>query len=448
MSSIGVAPVSKNVVPLHRSAGQSRGKSAEKSSIIAALDIGSSKICCLIGEVAPDRRRGGGEQGAVKVVGVGHQASRGVRAGAVVDLDAAERAIRLAVDAAERMAGRTVSDVFVNVSGGRPRCQNQSGEIAIGGSKVTASHIDRVISAAVGGFDAGHRVIVHSTPLQFSLDEARGIADPAEMFGERLGVEVSLLTLEPGMLRNLALAVERCHLSVAGFVAAPYASGRSVLVEDEMELGVTLVELGGATTSFAVFRDGHLAFSDMLPVGGQHITNDIARGLSTSIAHAERMKTLYGSALPSVWDERELLSVPLIGEQGFDTVQKLPRSLLTGIIRPRLEETFEMIRDRLERSPQARKAGRRVVLSGGASQLPGVRELAGQYLDRNVRLGAPRALPGLPDAARNQAFAVSIGLLLYALKPDRQVANPGHGGEPAGGHGYFMRVGRWIKESF
>ena len=441
--------MSKNVVPLRRPAGQSQGKSPEAASLIAALDIGSSKITCLIGEVMPSQRHhgGGNDSAGIKVLGVGHQASHGVRSGAVVDLDAAEKAIRLAVDAAERMAERTISDVYVNVSGGRPRCQSQSAEIAIGGGTVGPEHIERVISDAVASFDAGPRVIVHSTPLQFGLDEARGIADPSAMFGERLWAEVSLMTLEQGMLRNLALVVERCHLSVAGFVVAPYASGRSVLVEDEIQLGVTLVEMGGATTSFAVFQDGHLTYSDVIPVGGQHITNDIARGLSTTVAHAERMKTLYGSALPSVWDEREMLSVPLVGEEGFDTVQKVPRSQLTAIIRPRLEETFEMIGERLDRSPEARRAGRRVVLSGGASQLPGLRELAGQQLDRNVRLGAPHALPGLPDVARNQAFAVAIGLMNYALKPDHQAFSLGGGGGHAG-NGYFVRVGRWIKESF
>ncbi len=441
--------MSKNVVPLRRPQGQSQGKTPEAASIIAALDIGSSKITCLIGEVmpAPKHHAGGHDKPLIKVLGVGHQASHGVRSGAVVDLDAAEKAIRLAVDAAERMAERTISEVYVNVSGGRPRCQSQSAEIVIGGGRVGPEHIDRVVSDAVASFDAGRRVIVHSTPMQFGLDEARGIADPSAMFGERLWAEVSLMTLEQGMLRNLALVVERCHLSVAGFVAAPYASARSVLVDDEIQLGVTLIEMGGATTSFAVFQDGHLTYSDVVPVGGQHITNDIARGLSTTLAHAERMKTLYGSALPSVWDEREMLSVPLVGEEGFDTVQKVPRSQLTAIIRPRLEETFEMIGERLDRSPEARRAGRRVVLSGGASQLPGLRELAGQQLDRNARLGAPHALPGLPDAARNQAFAVAIGLMNYALKPDRQVFSPGGRGGEAG-NGYFVRVGRWIKESF
>jgi len=442
--------VSKNVVPLRRQGGQPRGKVPEPSSIIAALDIGSSKIVCLIGEVMPAARRSSaGEGPQVKVLGVGHQASRGVRAGAVVDLDAAEKAIRLAVDSAERMAQRTVTEVFVNVSGGRPRCDNSCAEITIGGGTVSEADVDRVMSEAVDGFDPGHRVIVHSTPMQFGLDEARGIADPVQMFGERLWAEVGILTLERGMLRNLALVVERCHLAVAGFVVAPYASGRAVLVDDEIELGVTLIEMGGATTSFAVFQDGHLTFSDVLPLGGQHITNDIARGLSTTIVHAERMKTLYGSALPSVWDEREMLSVPLVGEKGFDTVQKLPRSLLTGIIRPRLEETFELIHKRLDRSPAACRAGRRVVLSGGASQLPGVRELAAEHLDRHVRLGVPHSLTGLPDAARNQAFAVSIGLLGHAMKPDRQVFNAGsRHAQAMAGNGYFVRVGRWIKESF
>jgi cell division protein FtsA len=437
-----------NVVDLHRRAGQPRAKPAEKSGLVAALDIGSSKICCLIGEVAAPRRPGLGDAPEIRVLGVGHQASRGVRTGAVVDLDAAERAIRLAVDAAERMAGRTATDVYVNVSGGRPRCHNETAEIAIAGDRVTADDVERAIAAAIASADAGRRVIIHATPLQFGLDDARGIADPVGMFGARLWAEVGLLSLEAGMMRNLALVVERCHLSVAGFVAAPYASSRSVLIDDEIALGVTLIEMGGATTSFAAFREGRLVHSDVLPVGGQHITNDIARGLSTTIAHAERMKTLYGSALPSVWDERELLSVPLIGEKGPDAIQKLPRSLLTGIIRPRLEETFELIRERLEGASEVRKAGRRVVLSGGASQLPGVRELASQYLDRHVRLASPRALPGLPEAACTQAFAVPIGLLHYALRPDRQIVPAGRGAGGGEGRGYLVRVGRWIRESF
>lgn len=439
-----------NVVPLQSQPAVSRGRSPERTGLVAALDIGSTKICCLIGDVAPAKRKlpGGNERDELTVVGVGHQASRGVNCGAVVDLDEAERAIRLAVDAAERMAGRTVSEVFVNVSGGRPCCTTHTARIRLPGAAVTGDDVNTVLGEAVRGIDPGKRIVLHATPIRFDLDEAKGIREPVAMYGERLGVELNAVTVESGPARNLALAVERCHLSIAGLAVAAYAAGRASLVEDELTLGVTVVEMGGATTSIAVFQDGHLIHADVIPIGGHHITRDLASGLSTTIAHAERLKTLYGSALASVWDDRETIAIPLLGERGgTDTGQKVPRSMLTGIIRPRLEETLEMVRDRLAGSQVARNAGRRVVLSGGASQLTGLREMAAQILERNVRLGVPQGLPGLPDAARTPAFAVAVGLLNYALRPDlRLISVPRF--DRRGERNYLARVGRWLKESF
>lgn len=442
-----------NVVPLHTQPSGSRGKSSERAGLVAALDIGSTKVCCLIGDVAAPKRKlpGGNEHDELTVIGVGHQVSRGVHCGAVIDLDEAERAIRLAVDAAERMAGRTVTEMFVNVSGGRPRCTSHTARIRLPGPAVTHEDVNAVLADAIRAIDPGKRIVLHATPIRFDLDEAKGIREPVAMYGERLGVELNAVTVEQGPARNLALAVERCHLSIAGLAVAPYAAGRASLVEDELNLGVTVVEMGGATTSIAVFQDGHLIHADVIPIGGHHITRDLASGLSTNIAHAERLKTLYGSALASVWDDREMIAIPLLGERGAEngpsSGQQVPRSMLTGIIRPRLEETLELVRDRLAASPVARHAGRRVVLSGGASQLTGAREMAGQILERNVRLGVPQALPGLPDAARTPAFAVAIGLLNYAMRPDlRLISVPRF--DRRGERTYLARVGRWLKESF
>ncbi|MFW6077825.1 MAG: cell division protein FtsA [Hyphomicrobiales bacterium] len=443
-----------NVVPLHSQPTVSRGRSPERSGLVAALDIGSTKVCCLIGDVAPPKRKlpGGSEHDELTVVGVGHQASRGVHGGAVVDLDEAERAIRLAVDAAERMAGHTVSEVFVNVSGGRPLCTSHHAGIRLPGPAVTDDDVANVLGAAIRGIDPGKRIVLHATPTRFDLDQAKGIREPVAMYGERLGVELNAVTVEPGPARNLALAIERCHLSIAGLAVAAYAAGRASLVEDELNLGVTVIEMGGATTSIAVFQDGHLVHADVIPIGGHHITKDLANGLSTTLAHAERIKTLYGSALASVWDDREMIAIPLLGERGADAGpdggQKVPRSMLTGIIRPRLEETLELVRDRLAASPVARHAGRRVVLSGGASQLTGMREMAAQILERNVRLGAPQSLTGLPDAARTPAFAVAVGLLTYALRPDLRLVSVPQFGPGRGQRNYLARVGRWLKESF
>jgi cell division protein FtsA len=206
--------------------------------------------------------------------------------------------------------------------------------------------------------------------------------------------------------------------------------------------------MGGSTTSVSVYQDGRLVFADVIPIGGQHITNDIARGLATPVAHAERLKTLHGSAIPTLADERELVAVPLMGERGVDTIHKVPRSKLVSIIRPRLEETFELVRDRLAASAFGEIASRRLVLSGGASQLTGVRELASEILSRHARAGFPRPLRAMPQTAHSPAFSVAAGLLDFALKPDVRLVPGVAGGKRQGRDNYLLRVGRWITESF
>ncbi|MCA3556405.1 cell division protein FtsA [Aestuariivirga sp.] len=425
---------------------------APKGSLVAALDIGSTKIGCLIAEVVPARHRTAesDDKHTLKVLGAGYQLSRGVRGGAIVNMDEAERAIRLTVDAAERMAQRTISENYVNVSGGRPQSQRYIGSVPAQGGQVMQRDMNRALDAALDQVDPGRRSIMHITPLQYHLDDASGIKDPAGLFGDNLALDLSVVTVEAPHLKNLVMAVERAHLSVAGFVIAPYAAARAVLAEDERALGVTVVDMGGSTTSFAVFHDNHLVMADVVPVGGQHITNDIARGLSTTIAHAERMKTLWGSALSSSVDEREMISVPLLGERGVDTVQQVPKSMLTGIIRPRLEETFEMLRNRLDGSGHAHFGGCRMVITGGASQLNGVQEVARQWTGRQVRLGAPAHVKGMPETAHAPAFAVCAGLLNYALKPDEHCELPKHKAKQVerAQQNYVTRVGRWIAESF
>lgn len=392
---------------------------------------------------------GADEAPTLRVLGVGHQASRGVKSGTIVDVDDAERAIRLAVDAAERMAQHTISQVWVNMSGGRAASTAHSGEIKTPNGTVTETELDLVVREALESIRPGRRAILHVAPVQYRLDGAKGIKSPLGMFGETLGVDLNVVTCEPAHLHNLALAISRCHLAVAGTVITPYAAAKSVLAEDEKALGVTLVDMGSATTGIAVFHDGNLVHSSIVPIGGQHITNDIARGLSTTVAHAERMKTLWGSAIASLIDERETVAVPLLGERGVDTIHQVPRSMLTGIIRPRLEETFELVRDQLENCGFAHLAGRRVVLTGGASQLNGVRDVAAQWLDRQVRLGAPAPLQGAPDSVRAPGFAVAAGLLVHALKPDAlRTLQAREVGETRQQHGYFRKVGRWIADSF
>ena len=435
-----------SVVHFHPGRLGQRQTVSEDSSLVAALDIGTTKIACLIAEVL--RPKQGGEPAELKIRGFGHQASRGVKAGVVVDLEAADRAIRLTVDAAERMAGKTIGEVVIAVAGGRPRCDMITGETRIMTNDVGTVDKQRAISSALQKLDPGQRAVLHTAAVQYHIDDARGVREPLGMFGQRLAVDVNAVTVEPGPLRNLALAVGRCHLDIKDFVIAPYAGARAVLVDDELALGSTYIEMGGGTTGIAAFHEGKLVFADVVPVGGQHITNDIARGLSTSIAHAERLKTLYGSALPVMNDEREHLAVPLLGERGVDKIHQVPRSALVAIIRPRVEEILEIVRDRIAASPNGPLAGHRVVIGGGASQLTGMREVTAHILNRPVRSGVQGANHAMPESARSPSFAVAAGLLDYALRPDRAMGLLGLEPHRAPGGNYISRVGKWIKESF
>ncbi len=409
-----------------------------RNALIAALDVGSTKVCCFVARPEP---------GGARVVGIGHQVSRGMRAGAVIDMETAETAIRAAVDTAERMAGETVHRVYVNLTGGRPHSQLVGVEMAIAGHQISDGDIRRVLNQAQARTDLGDRQVIHAVPTGYSIDGSRGIHDPRGMYGARLGVNLHIVAASTGPLQNLKVVVERCHLEVADFVVSPYAAALSTLVEDEKDLGVTLLDMGGGTTSIAVFYDGALVHADVVPVGGAHVTNDIARGLSTPMADAERMKTLYGSAIVGPADEREMVSVPQIGEAGEDSVQQIPRSMLIGIIQPRIEETLELVRDRLKASNADRLAGRRLVLVGGASLLTGVRELAARVLDKQVRIGRPLRVHGLADATGGPAFAGCAGLLAYAMrKPEEAEQAP----QPAvlEATGRMARIGAWIRENF
>lgn len=428
--------------------------SKPRSGTIATLDIGSTKICCFIARVGES---GGGKSVAngddrdampgIRVIGVGHQVSRGIRSGIVVDMAEAEASVRAAVHSAEKMADENIQRVFVNLSGGYPHSQTVGVEVTIGGHEVGDGDIRRILSQWQRVEIEPDRHLVHSIPVGFSIDGSRGIRDPRGMMGDRLGASMHVVTAATGAVRNITNVVERCHLGVEGFVVSPYSSGLACLVEDERDLGVTVIDMGGGTTTMAVFFDGSVIYTDCVPVGGAHITSDIARGLSTSLTDAERLKTLYGSAVPTALDEREVIDVPLIGERDHGQPNHVPKSLLIRIIHPRLEETFELVRARLEASGFDKVAGRRVVVTGGASQLPGVRDLAQEILNKQVRLGRPIRVNGLADAASGPAFATAAGLLAYAVDPGLDASRQGQAGK-AQPTGFMGKIGSWLRENF
>ena len=406
---------------------------------VAVLDVGTTKVCCFIARQ--------GEDAKPRVVGIGHQISRGLRGGAIVDMEQAEASILAAVHAAEQMAGETLREVTVNVAGGHPASQTIGVEVAIAGHEVGDGDLRKVLDQGRLYDAAADRRLIHSIPVGYTIDGSRGIRDPRGMYGERLGVDMHVVTAASGPVRNLTTCIGRCHLDIGALVVSPYAAGLASLVDDEMDLGVCVVDMGGGTTTLAVFFDGNVVYTDSIPAGGQHVTSDIARGLSTPLIHAERMKTLYGNCVPSPADEREMINVPQVGEEDRSQASTIPKSILVGIIQPRLEETFELVRSRLEMSGFDKIAGRRIVLTGGASQLNGVRELAQLVLDKQVRMGRPIRLAGLADATGGPAFAVAAGLIAYARRAASDDEKPIRG-QPDSTNGLFGRLGSWLKENF
>lgn len=419
-------------------------KPKPKGSVLAALDIGSSKIACFIARITDD-------EGNFEVLGVGHQASQGIKSGAVVDLAAAEAAIRQTVHAAENMAaeamkGFPLREVIVNVPGVHVKSHNFTVDVEISGQDVTDNDVRRALAKAQAHVANSDSELIHTIPITYTIDGNNGIREPRGMFGNALEVDIHLMTGEVSALRNIATCIERSHLDIAALCESGYAAGLASLVEDEMDLGCTVIDMGGGVTSIAVFFNGGLIYNDAIAVGGRHVTSDIARGLTTTVSDAERLKVLYGSAVASSTDENELIDVPQIGEDQQTHPNHAPRSLLVGIIQPRLEEILELVRAKLSDSGVGLAAGRRVILTGGASQLPGLRDLAQQVLDKQVRLGRPIRIDGLAESVNGPAFATTAGLLSYIAERSGEMpaeimaqVEPGN---------MWERVKFWLRENW
>ena len=428
-----------------------RPLSPRRAAIISVLDVGTTKIACLIARLKP---RAGGEAlkrrtHSIEILGVGHIRSRGVKCGTVVDLAAAEDAIRHAIDAAERSARLQVEQVIVSLTAGRLHSEAFQAAIQLKRPAVAESDVERVLSAAGAYAVEGGRTVLHALPMGFTVDDNTGIKDPMGMLGRRLGADLSVITADMAGARNLMLAVERSHLDVAGVVAAPYASALATLTDDEAEIGVACVDMGGGTTTVAVVSEGQIVHADAVAIGGHHITMDLARGLSCRIGDAERLKTLFGGVISARTDDHDSVTVPVLGEDDRTHRNSVTKAQLVRIVRPRVDEILELVRDRLVRSGFAGIAGGRIVLTGGAAQLTGIADLATHMLGRQVRIGRPLGIAGLPEAAKGPSFAAACGLLVYPQVAAREHFEPraSHGGGHSSGS-YIARVGRWLKEGF
>jgi len=395
------------------------GKGAGRSPVTAALDLGQSKVACFIMKADGVRHA----DRTIRVAGAGHVQSRGVKGGAIISMDDAAQAIGHAVERAERAAGAPVSGVIVTTAIGQMASHRVRAKVSLGANPVSDADLARAIGMALSQIHLPDRRPIHVLPIGWSVDGARGVHDPRAMRGGSLGVDLNVVSMAESAFNALSHCLELAHLDLQGVAAAPVVSSLAALEDDEMDLGCVCVDMGAGSTTAAVWGGRSLLHIESLNVGGDHVTSDIARGLSTSRAGAERLKTLHGSAMASPNEDREMLEAPPRGEDPAAGPVVVPRAMLKTVIAPRVEETLELLRDRLKAAGVGLEPGAGLILTGGASQLNGVRELAIRVFDRPVRLGRPQRAPHLADAAAGPAFCSAAGVLLRAAYGPREAVS-------------------------
>lgn len=402
---------------------RARREAALRRGIVAILDIGTSKIACLVLQFTPERSaedgptRKGLTHGAFRIIGAATTRSRGVQYGEISAMEETERAIRTAVQAAQKMAGHRVDHVIVSFSGGGPRSYGMTGEVLVENGEVAESDIGHVLANCDVPDVGDDREAIHALPVNFALDGRSGLSDPRGQIGNRLAVDMHLLTVDAIPVHNLLHCIRRCDLELAGLTLSAYASGLSALVEDEQELGAACIDIGGGTTGISIFAKRQMIYADTVPMGGQHVTSDICQGLHIPMTTAERIKTLHGGVVATGLDDRDMIEIPSAFEETASDRRQITRAELIGVMRPRMEEILEEARERLDASGFEYLTGQRVVLTGGSSQIPGLETLASRILGRQVRIGKPLRVMGLPQAATGTSFAASVGLALWASHP-------------------------------
>lgn len=399
-------------------------QAAMQRGVIAILDIGTSKIACLVLRFdGPDQfgeAEGVGSmagQSSFKVIGVGTTRSRGVRFGEIDTLQETERAIRTAVQGAQKMASVRVDHVIACLSGARPRSYGLAGAIDLQDDVVTEQDVARVLSSCDIPDIGEDREVLHAQPVNFALDHRTGLSDPRGQVGNRLATDMHLLTVDAGSLQTVLHCIKRCDLELAGLASSAYVSGISSLVEDEQELGAACVDMGGGSTGLSIFIKKHMIYADSVRLGGDAITSDISKGLQVPLAQAERIKSVHGGVVATGMDDRDIIDIGSdCGDWERDR-RTVSRSELIGIMRPRVEEILEDVRARLDAAGFDHLPSQQIVLTGGSSQIPGLDGLASKILGQQVRLGRPLRVQGLPQAATGSAFSSAVGLCLFAAHP-------------------------------
>ncbi|MFO0573465.1 MAG: cell division protein FtsA [Polyangia bacterium] len=406
---------------------------AKREELIVGLDIGTTKVACLVGEITDE---------GVDIIGVGTQPSSGLKKGVVVNIDATVAAIQRAVEEAEHMAGVEITQVYAGIAGAHVKAFCSEGVVAIRDREVRPGDIERVIEAAKAVNIPQDREILHVVPQEFSIDHQDGIREPLGMSGVRLEARVHIVTAASASAQNIVKCCTRCGLQVQDLVLEPLATAEAVLHSDEKELGVALLDIGGGTSDLVVYNDGALVHTMVLPIGGHQLTNDLAVGLRTPMTDAERLKHRHGCALTSLLSEGETVEVPSVGGRPPRILQ---RTVLADILQPRVDEIFSLVRDELQRCGLADTLASGLVVTGGSTLLQGLPELAEEILGMPVRRAMPQGIGGLVEVVRSPIYATAVGLVLYGARQHEGLHLAHGGGER---RGVWRRMRSWFAEVF
>jgi len=404
--------------------------------MIVGLDIGTSKVVAIVGEVRED--------GTLEVIGLGSHPSRGLKKGVVVNIESTVQSIQRAVEEAELMAGCQIDAVYAGIAGSHIRSLNSHGIVAIRDKEVTPADIERVLDAAQAMAIPADQKILHILPQEYVIDHQEGVKEPLGMSGVRLEAKVHLVTCAVNSAQNIEKCVRRCTLEVRDVILEQLASSYAVLTEDEKDLGVCLVDIGGGTTDVAIFTEGAIRHTANIPIAGDQVTNDIAMALRTPTPHAEELKIKYACALTQLAGAEETIQVPGVGDK---PPRALSRQALAEVVEPRYDELFQLVQAELRRSGFEDLLAAGIVLTGGSSKIEGVVELAEEIFHKPVSLGMPRNVAGLADIVRNPIYATGVGLRLYGQERERRRLERGEA-PPVMKGSFVDRIREWLRQNF
>ncbi len=399
---------------------------------IVGLDIGTSKVAAIVGEITPE--------GDLEIIGIGSHPSRGMKKGVVINIESTVQSIQRAIEEAELMAGCEIDSVYAGIAGSHIRSINSHGIVAVRDREVLAQDVDRVIDAAQAMAIPADQKILHILPQEYVIDSQEGVREPLGMSGVRLEAKVHLVTCAVNAAQNIEKCIERCGLKVNDVILEQLASSYSVLTDDERELGVCLVDIGGGTSDIAVFTDGAIRHTAVIPIAGDQVTNDIAMALRTPTQNAEEIKIKYACALTQLARPDGTIKVPGVGDK---PAKELSRQALAEVVEPRYDELFTLIQAELRRSGFEDLIAAGIVLTGGASKMEGVIELGEEIFHMPVSLGSPRNVAGLRDIVRNPVYATGVGLLLFGKEREEELPRRGRGRG-----GVFTRLKKWLSDNF